>query len=40
MIPPVLIELAQQFGLLSFLAIGGVNALIPDIHRRVVDMEH
>jgi chromate transporter len=40
MIPPVLIELAQQFGLLSFLAIGGVNALIPEIYRRVVEMEH
>ena len=40
MIPPVLIALAQQFGTLSFLAIGGVNALIPDIHRRVVDVEH
>ena len=26
--------------LLSFLAIGGVNALIPEIHRRVVDMQH
>jgi len=38
MIPPVLIELARQFGLLSFLAIGGVNALIPEIHRRVVDV--
>jgi chromate transporter len=40
MIPPVLVELAWQFGLLSFLAIGGVNALIPEIHRRVVEMEH
>ena len=40
MIPPVLIELAWQFGLLSFLAIGVVNALIPEIHRRVVEMEH
>ncbi|HXX84848.1 MAG TPA: chromate transporter [Casimicrobiaceae bacterium] len=39
MIPPVLIELARQFGLLSFLAIGGVNALIPEIYRRVVDVE-
>lgn len=39
MIPPVLVELAKQFGLLSFLAIGGVNALIPEIHRRVVDVE-
>ncbi len=38
-IPPALIELAQQFGALSFLAIGGVNAVIPDIHRRVVDVE-
>jgi chromate transporter len=40
MIPPVLIELAEQFGALSFLAIGGVNTLIPEIHRRVVDVEH
>jgi chromate transporter len=40
MIPPVLIDLAQQFGGLSFLAIGGVNALLPEIHRRVVDVEH
>jgi chromate transporter len=39
MIPPVLIELAEQFGTLSFLAIGGVNALIPEIHRRVVDVQ-
>jgi len=40
MIPPVLVELAQQFGALSFLTIGGVNAIIPEIHRRVVDIEH
>ena len=40
MIPPVLIELVQQFSVLSFMAIGGVNGLIPEIHRRVVDMEH
>ncbi len=40
MITPVLAELARQFGLLSFLAIGGVNALLPEIHRRVVEMEH
>jgi chromate transporter len=40
MIPSVLAELAWQFALLSFLAIGGVNALIPEIHRRVVGMEH
>lgn len=37
---PVLLDLAQQFGLLSFLAIGGVNALIPEIHRRVVENAH
>jgi len=36
----VLTELARQFALLSFLAIGGVNTLLPEIHRRVVDMEH
>jgi chromate transporter len=36
----LLTELARQFSLLSFLAIGGVNALIPEIHRRVVEMEH
>jgi len=40
MINSVLTELAWQFSLLSFLAIGGVNALIPEIHRRVVEMEH
>jgi len=39
MIPPVLVELAEQFGVLSFMAIGGVNALLPEIHRRVVDVE-
>ena len=33
-------DLAQQFTLLSFLAIGGVNELIPEIHRRVVDNAH
>lgn len=36
----VLTDLAQQFALLSFLAIGGVNALIPEIHRRVVENAH
>jgi chromate transporter len=40
MMSSVLAELAWQFSLLSFLAIGGVNALIPEIHRRVVEMEH
>ncbi|HEX3633569.1 MAG TPA: chromate transporter [Casimicrobiaceae bacterium] len=36
----LLADLAQQFGLLSFLAIGGVNTLIPEIHRRVVENAH
>ena len=40
MIPPVLLELAAQFLLLSMLSIGGANAVIPEIHRRVVDLEH
>lgn len=40
MIAPVLLDLAQQFALLSFLAIGGVNALIPEIQRRVVENAH
>ena len=37
---PLLADLAQQFALLSFLAIGGVNALLPEIHRRVVEKAH
>jgi chromate transporter len=40
MITSTLAELARQFALLSFLAIGGVNTLIPEIQRRVVEMEH
>jgi len=40
MIPPVLWELASQFLVLSFLSIGGANAVIPEIHLRVVDTEH
>ena len=36
----LLADLARQFGLLSFLAIGGVNALIPEIQRRVVENAH
>src|SRR5581483_10375712 len=31
----VLVELARQFLLLSLLSIGGVSALIPEIHRQV-----
>ena len=37
---PLLADLVQQFALLSFLAIGGVNALLPEIHRRVVESAH
>lgn len=40
MITTLLAKLAWQFALLSFLAIGGVNALLPEIHRRVVELEH
>ena len=40
MIPPVLLELALQFLLLSLLSIGGANAIIPEIQRRAVDVEH
>jgi chromate transporter len=40
MIPPVLWELASQFLVLSFLSIGGANAIIPEIHRRVVETQH
>jgi len=39
-IPPVLFELALQFLVLSLLSIGGANAIIPEIHLRVVDVEH
>src|SRR5262249_54875469 len=39
-IPPALLELTAQFLLLSMLSIGGANAIIPEIHRRVVDLEH
>jgi chromate transporter len=40
MIPPVLAELALQFLLLSLLSIGGANAIIPEIHLRVVEVHH
>jgi chromate transporter len=40
MIPPALLELTGQFLLLSMLSIGGANAILPEIHRRVVDLEH
>lgn len=34
----MLMELAQQFLLLSLLSIGGVNALVPEIHRSIVEV--
>ena len=40
MIPPVLLDLARQFALLSLLAIGGINSLLPEVHRRTVEIEH
>jgi chromate transporter len=39
-ISPVLVDLALQFLLLSLLSIGGANAIIPEIHLRVVDIHH
>ena len=40
MIPAVLWELAAQFVVLSFLSIGGANAVLPEIHLRVVETKH
>ena len=37
MMSPVLWELAAQFFVLSLLSIGGANAVIPEIHLRVVE---
>lgn len=34
----MLAELARTFALLSLVSIGGVNALLPEIHRQVVDI--
>ena len=32
--------LATTFGFLSFIAIGGANAIIPEMHRQAVDVHH
>jgi chromate transporter len=40
MISPVLWELAAQFLVLSLVSIGGANAVIPEIHLRVVETKH
>jgi chromate transporter len=37
--PDVLWEIAWRFSALSLLAIGGINALLPEIHRVVVDVK-
>jgi chromate transporter len=34
-----LTEIATRFGALSLVAIGGINAVVPEIHRVVVDVE-
>src|SRR5207245_11699422 len=40
MIGSVLGEVAAQFAILSLLSIGGANAVIPEIQRRAVEVEH
>ena len=35
----VLVEIATRFAALSLVAIGGINAIVPEIHRLVVDVE-
>lgn len=35
----VLLELALRFSAISLLAVGGINGLLPEIHRVVVDVE-
>ena len=37
--PHVLVEIATRFAALSLVAIGGINAILPEIHRVVVDVE-
>ena len=38
--PPPILSIAMQFLLLSVLAVGGVNAVMPDIQRHVVEVHH
>lgn len=35
-----LLKLAVQFAMLSLLAVGGANAVIPEMHRQAVEVEH
>ena len=36
----LLLALVLQFALISLLAIGGANAVVPEMHREVVDLRH
>ena len=36
----VIAEIAIRFTALSLVAIGGINAILPEVHRVVVDVEH
>ncbi|MEZ5786160.1 MAG: chromate transporter [Xanthobacteraceae bacterium] len=36
----VLLTLGVQFAILSLLAIGGANAVVPEMHREIVDLRH
>jgi chromate transporter len=36
----VVAEIAVRFTALSLVAIGGINAILPEVHRVVVDVEH
>jgi chromate transporter len=37
--PQVLVEIGTRFAALSLVAVGGINAILPEIHRVVVDLE-
>ena len=37
---PSLFEIGLYFATLSLMAIGGANAVIPDMHRHLVDVSH
>lgn len=34
----VLVQLALTFAMISLIAVGGINATIPEVHRRIVDV--
>ena len=35
----LLIQIARVFGILSLVSIGGVNAILPEIRRQIVDVQ-